>query len=171
RLDWLNRQHIGRDISDPARCAALAQQAHDELAPVEGGVETVHQALRLSAGRLTFLRGLCEELPFMFGDPNLGTPEAVQLQSKIPAVDHAAVLRAALDLLDTHTGAAAQDWSGYARDAARAAQTLPKHAMLALRHALTGQPHGPPIPDVLGALTQSAIRRRLGAALERLTAS
>ncbi|KAJ2797906.1 Glutamate--tRNA ligase mitochondrial, partial [Coemansia helicoidea] len=159
RLDWLNRQHLHRDISDPARCSVLAQQANDELAPVEGGVESVRQALQLSAGRLTFLRDLREEVPFLFGDPDLGAPATVQLQSKIPAADHAAILRAALDLVDARADAA-QAWTGFAADAARAAQAPPKLAMMALRHALTGQPRGPPIPDILAALTLAAIRRR-----------
>ncbi|KAJ2579729.1 Glutamate--tRNA ligase mitochondrial, partial [Coemansia sp. RSA 1836] len=69
RLDWLNRQHLRAELSDPARAPAISAQALSELCQVPGlnteGVSRamVDQALRLCGDRLTLTRDLYGAAP------------------------------------------------------------------------------------------------------------
>ncbi|KAJ2781316.1 Glutamate--tRNA ligase mitochondrial [Coemansia javaensis] len=167
RLDWLNRQHLRRAIAEPGARAVLAAQARAALpaaaaAAAAADPAAVEHALRLSAGRLTLLRDLPAEVPFVFADPDLDAPAAARMLHAVPHATQAAVLRAAL------AGGSQWTTASFAGDVAAAALAPPGHAAAVLRHALTGQPRGPPLADVLGALPAAAVRRRLAAALARL---
>ncbi|KAJ2811303.1 Glutamate--tRNA ligase mitochondrial, partial [Coemansia furcata] len=64
RLDWLNRQHLRAELSDPSRAPAIAEQALVELRQTPGldteniSHEAIEQALRLCGDRLTLTHDL-----------------------------------------------------------------------------------------------------------------
>ncbi|KAJ2080300.1 Glutamate--tRNA ligase mitochondrial [Coemansia sp. RSA 988] len=170
RLDWLNRQHIRLEISDPQRSYALAQQAQAELPQdfrseaASGGIEAVRRALVLASDRLTFTKDLYSTVPFLFSDPDLDTPAAVKLLHKVPEDCRSTILQAAVVILQVRIRSAVDNserWAEFAKGVASSAQVPVKHAMMMLRYALTGQHTGPQIHALMETLPTESIERRL----------
>ncbi|KAJ1660140.1 Glutamate--tRNA ligase mitochondrial [Coemansia sp. RSA 25] len=184
RLDWLNRQHLRAELNDPARAPAISAQALSELCQVPGlnteGVSRamVDQALRLCGDRLTLTRDLYGAAPYLFSDPSpeaLAMPTATAAVNRVPRDSQAAILLATQALLaaeasavdrDNRVGSAGPErWADFAKKVALTANVSAKQAMPVLRHALTGQPSGPKLPDLMGFLPLATTQRRVQAAL------
>ncbi|KAJ2778288.1 Glutamate--tRNA ligase mitochondrial [Coemansia interrupta] len=174
RLDWLNRQHLRRALADPDAARALSAQAAREVgAHVPGSVDpdAVRDALRMCAGRLTFTHELFDAAPFLFARPDLSSADAVGTLAKIPSELRLPLLQAADAALVDAKPAPAEAWTAFAKQVASAASAQPKHAMMALRFALTGQASGPKIPELLAFFPPAESRQRLARAVESLSLS
>ncbi|KAJ1721944.1 Glutamate--tRNA ligase mitochondrial [Coemansia erecta] len=181
RLDWLNRQHLRRALADPDAARALSAQAAREVdarvsaaaADANPTVDTdaVLHALRMCADRLTFTHELFDAAPFLFVRPDLNSAAAASTLAKVPTELRLPLLQAADGALVDATPAPAEMWTGFAKQVAHAAGAQPKHAMMALRFALTGQASGPKIPELLAFFPLSEIRQRLARAVESLPLS
>ncbi|KAJ2160401.1 Glutamate--tRNA ligase mitochondrial [Coemansia sp. RSA 552] len=176
RLDWLNRQHLRLALDDPDRSAELVEQAHVELAQTMGDAAAasvqpnqVQQALRLAGDRLTFTRDLYETVPFVFADPDLDSALAAQPLQKVPEERRVPILQKAKEVLAAREpdkdAAAIGAASSTAKAISSAAKAPTKHVMMMLRYALTGQPSGPSVPDLLESLSPETLQRRLDAAI------
>ncbi|KAJ1886443.1 hypothetical protein LPJ66_009632, partial [Kickxella alabastrina] len=191
RLDWLNRQHLRMQIDDPATAPRLAEQAALEINNKTNPVAPEHplaqpadtlRALRLCADRLTFTRDLYDAAPFLFADPDLGSPDADAVVQKVPADARITLLQAAIAQITTKSNlpsvaaadamgqdrVPAEQWVGFAKEIAATAQVPAKYAMMMLRFALTGQHSGPKIPDLMAYFPVSELKRRLQRAADAL---
>ncbi|KAJ2298352.1 Glutamate--tRNA ligase mitochondrial, partial [Coemansia sp. Cherry 401B] len=129
----------------------LADSLGEQASSVD--FSTVQTALQLAGDRLTFTKDLYAAVPFIFADPALDTPAATEALQKVPTANRVRILEAAERLIAAEQP---QVWTGFAKSVASAAQVPNRQAMLMLRFALTGQPSGPKIPELLGALSADA---------------
>ncbi|KAJ1964790.1 hypothetical protein GGI12_001196 [Dipsacomyces acuminosporus] len=175
RLDWLSRQHLRAEISDPTRADRLAEQALAELKQVPGlhstaadiSSETVKRALGLCSERLTLTRDIFSVAPFLFRDPELDTLAATGFVSKVPEESQVRILQMARQHIDTVASAGgfaddqAASWMGFSKEVAKLAGVPNKQAMMMLRFSLTGQPSGPSIPDLMAFLSTVSLHSRI----------
>ncbi|KAJ2454101.1 hypothetical protein GGI03_006599, partial [Coemansia sp. RSA 2337] len=185
RLDWLNRQHLRTELNDPARAPAIAAQALVELRQTpeldtkDISREAVEQALRLCGDRLTLTRDLYGAVPYLFSDPDSKAPVVpAAAVNKVPRDSKASILVAALELLAAEAGVVAgnsctssaglERWMDFSKNVAVAAKVPAKQVMPVLRHALTGQPSGPKLPDLMDYLSLATMQRRVQTALDSL---
>ncbi|KAJ1825529.1 Glutamate--tRNA ligase mitochondrial, partial [Coemansia sp. RSA 2599] len=90
RLDWLNRQHLQKEIScGSAEAQSLAGRAALEIdehvpgfAQRSDAGDTAMRALKICSDRLTFTRDLFGSAPYLFVDPDLDTEEATKAIAK-----------------------------------------------------------------------------------------
>ncbi|KAJ2377109.1 Glutamate--tRNA ligase mitochondrial [Coemansia sp. RSA 2607] len=178
RLDWLNRQHLRRALTDPDAAHALSFQAAREVAGrmsaatnAESKIDPdgVLHALRMCADRLTFTHELFDAAPYLFVHPDLASAAATSTIAKVPPELRLPLLQAAAAALVDDKPASAEAWTGFAKQVAHAASAQPKHAMLALRFALTGQASGPKIPELLAFFPPAETRQRIARAIESLS--
>ncbi|KAJ1905619.1 Glutamate--tRNA ligase mitochondrial [Coemansia sp. IMI 209127] len=182
KLDWLNRQHLRREINDPTRLPALAAQAHAKLPqssvldPDSVSAGTVERALYLCSDRLLFASDIYDAAPFLFADPDLGTSSSTQVLQKVPKEKWLPILMSANDAIveksqDIKEGSdrvedIEQKWAGFAKEVAASAAVPTKHAMMMLRFALTGQSSGPKVPELLSFFSTDTLLRRLQHAIQ-----
>ncbi|KAJ2239925.1 hypothetical protein GGI13_007847, partial [Coemansia sp. RSA 455] len=141
--------------------------------------EAVEQALRLCGDRLTLTRDLYGAVPYLFSDPDPEVPAVpAAAVNKVPRDSKASILVATLELLAAEAGALAgsshtssagpERWMDFSKNVALAAKVPAKQVMPVLRHALTGQPSGPKLPDLMDYLSLATMQRRVRAALDGL---
>ncbi|KAI9501221.1 glutamyl-tRNA synthetase [Coemansia spiralis] len=174
RLNWLNRQHLREQ-------SLSILQRIPELAKVEISKRTVEQALRLCSDRLLFAGDLYNTAPFLFVDPDLSSDVGIQTLHRVPEDKRKSILNAANKAIrskvrlrtdNSESAGSRQDdqWVGFAKEVASIAGVSAKQTMLMLRFALTGQPNGPKIPELLSFLPVEVVVRRLLRAVESLDA-
>ncbi|KAJ2547501.1 Glutamate--tRNA ligase mitochondrial [Coemansia sp. RSA 1933] len=185
KLDWLNRQHLRREINDPSRLPIIAAQTHRALVMQTTTLDqenlstgTVERALRLCSDRLLFANDIHDVAPFLFDDPDLHSQAALKLLQKVPEEIQVPILVAAKNTLDKYRNIredhgsdemAEQKWAGFASDVADVVVAAsPKQVMMMLRFALTGRPSGPRIPGLLAFFSTDTILRRLQNAVKAI---
>ncbi|KAJ1665743.1 Glutamate--tRNA ligase mitochondrial [Coemansia sp. RSA 1813] len=182
KLDWLNRQHLRREISDPSRLPNIAAQAHEKLLqnaaldPDKVSTRSVEQALRLCSDRLLFASEVYEAAPFLFVNPDLRASSAMKILQRVPREKRQFILNSAKDTIVKKSQNTErefdqdenieQKWAGIANEIAANAAVPTKHAMMMLRFALTGQSSGPKIPELLSFFSAATVLRRLQHATE-----
>ncbi|KAJ2655638.1 Glutamate--tRNA ligase mitochondrial [Coemansia sp. RSA 1200] len=182
RLDWLNRQHLRREISSPSTLPGIVAQVHERLrqnpALDSNGLSktTVERALHLCNDRLLFASDVYNVAPFLFADPDLRTLSAAQILQKVPAEKRLLILNNIRDTIARRSQNITQvsdksksidsNWIGFAKEVAASVDVPTKYVMIMLRLALTGRSSGPTVPELLSFLSADTALRRLDHALE-----
>ncbi|KAJ2614359.1 Glutamate--tRNA ligase mitochondrial [Coemansia sp. RSA 1804] len=182
KLDWLNRQHLRREISSPTTLPGVAAQVYERLRqnPVLDSNRlsrtTIERALHLCSDRLLFASDVYNVAPFLFADPDLRTQSAAQILQKVPVEKRLLILNNIRSSIAKRAQNITQpsdrsedvdsNWTGFAKKVAASVDVPTKHVMMILRLALTGRSSGPTVPELLSFLSADTILRRLDHALE-----
>ncbi|PCH33184.1 hypothetical protein WOLCODRAFT_129640 [Wolfiporia cocos MD-104 SS10] len=167
KLEYLNKHHLARTMSQDGGVHALAERVHDKIKAAfptsqYTSVSHIESVISVVQDRMTNLTDLPKLAPFFFVEPDYTSDEAQSMVKAIKPEDYETVTRSLANRLSAFDrGIQEIDLSSVLHSEYPQLGLKLKQYMTILRHALTASKTGPSVADIMRVLGQERTLSRL----------